>query len=263
MAKKQKQTNRTALIDGDVFIFRAALLAETPIEWGDDIWTLHANMGDAINLFDSFIETAKELTGSSMCVIALSDTANFRKLIMPSYKHNRRDKRPPLLRWKLRELVETKYPELCVSMSLLEGDDVLGIYATGKRLAKEESVIVSIDKDMKTIPASYFDYDNHTLTTYTVDEANYNHLVQTLTGDTADGYKGCPGVGIKGAEKILADSWRQDGTFDVDHGWLCVIAAFEKAGLDAAEALLQARVARVCRAEDYDFANRRPIPWKS
>ena len=34
-------------------------------------------------------------------------------------------------------------------------------------------------------------------------EANYFHMLQTLTGDPTDGYKGCPNIGKVTAEKIL------------------------------------------------------------
>ena len=83
------------------------------------------------------------------------------------------------------------------------------------------------------------------------EEADYNHLYQTLIGDTADNYKGCPGIGSVGAHKILDES----------PTWEAVVAAFEKKGLDEEEALLQARVARILRAEDYDFKKKVPKMW--
>ena len=43
------------------------------------------------------------------------------------------------------------------------------------------------------------------------EEGRYFHMMQTLTGDTADGYPGCPSVGKVTAEKILKD---HKGNFD-------------------------------------------------
>ncbi len=248
----------TALIDGDVFIFRAALLAEVPIEWTDDIWTLHANLNEAMSLFDGMCRTAVKETGATGFLIALSDVNNFRRMLLSSYKHNRRDKRAPMLRGKLRELIEAKYN--CTAIPLLEGDDVLGIWATGSEV-EGERIIVSIDKDMKTLPCTYYNIDDKRTLTFTETEADYNHLVQTLTGDTADGYPGCPGAGPVKAEKLLSPFLTKAG-FDEVGAWAAVVAEYAKKGFGPEYALTQARVARICRASDYDFANKRPIPWK-
>ena len=71
----------------------------------------------------------------------------------------------------------------------------------------------------------------------TEEDANYNHLLQALTGDAVDGYSGCPGIGIKRASRLL----------DADASWDSVIAAYDKAGLTEEDALVQARVARILR----------------
>jgi DNA polymerase-1 len=86
-------------------------------------------------------------------------------------------------------------------------------------------------------------------------------MIQTLTGDVVDGYPGCPGVGIKTAEKLLSDCLSKE-EFDAVKAWEIVVAQYEKNGLDEAYALSQAQVARICREEDYDSRNYRPIPWK-
>ena len=42
--------------------------------------------------------------------------------------------------------------------------------------------------------------------TVSLDQANRNFFIQCLTGDTSDNIPGIRGVGVKTAEKILADS---------------------------------------------------------
>jgi DNA polymerase-1 len=141
----------------------------------------------------------------------------------------------------------------------LEADDVMGILATRPGV---NCVIVSQDKDMKTIPGSV--WNGEELTTYSEDEADYHHMLQTLTGDTADGYKGCPGVGKVKAEKILAACtvWEDGGkTANVYPMWPAVGTAYEKAGLTEADALQQARLARILRWSDWDRVNKQPILW--
>jgi DNA polymerase-1 len=100
------------------------------------------------------------------------------------------------------------------------------------------NIIVSDDKDLLTIPTRVYRLGE--LHDVTVEQADYNWLKQTLTGDVADGYKGCPGIGDKSAAKLLEIPT-----------WETVVKAYTKAGLGQAEALVQARLARILRAEDY------------
>ena len=44
--------NRTLLIDGDILAYRVTAAAETPIDWGNDLWTLHADMSDCRDNLD-------------------------------------------------------------------------------------------------------------------------------------------------------------------------------------------------------------------
>jgi DNA polymerase-1 len=43
--------------------------------------------------------------------------------------------------------------------------------------------------------------------------------------------------------------------------WSVVVSHFNAAGLSEQDALQQARVARILRASDYDFKNKKPILW--
>lgn len=148
----------------------------------------------------------------------------------------------------------------------LEGDDILGILATRKQGAKER-IIVSIDKDLKTIPGNLYNYGKPEMgvTVISEDQANYNHLYQTLTGDTTDGYPGCPGIGPKTAAKILdpflttveGETW-----FDDSLAWAAVEKAYRKAGLSEDVALMNARVARILRADEYDYKKKEVILWQ-
>ena len=100
-------------------------------------------------------------------------------------------------------------------------------------------------------PSRMFDIIHEEPYTITEDEANYFHLYQTLIGDTADNYKGCPGIGPVTAHRLLS----------VSPTWATVKDAFALKGLSEDDALLQARIARILRATDVD-ANYKPILWK-
>ena len=91
-------------------------------------------------------------------------------------------------------------------------------------------------------------------------------MMQTLTGDATDGYVGVPGCGPKTAEKILQKAldegtpWANPKQLREIY-WKHVIAAYDKAGFGEEEALVQARVARILRAEDYDDIQKKVILW--
>ena len=107
----------------------------------------------------------------------------------------------------------------------LEADDVMGILATTD-IIEGEKVIVSEDKDMKTIPCLL--WRGGEMHTITEQEADYNHLLQTLVGDATDGYPGCPGIGATRAPRIL----------DENPTWATVVDTYKKAKLTEKDALL-------------------------
>ena len=258
---------RVLLIDADILVYQVASAAEKPIDWGDDLWTLHSDMNEALPKLVDMIEGIRVRMGGDAIIFALTSMEkNFRKDIYPKYKENRKATRKPLV-WKpLREYLTANYTVF--EKPHLEGDDCLGILATSKyAFTKEhgddvEKVLVSIDKDFKTIPCHYWhltEGESH----ISESQANYWFMFQTLIGDTTDGYPGCPGMGPKSAEKLLSGYYQQlpEG-FDLKGAWGAVVKAYKDKGLGEAVALQQARCARILRASDYDFKNKKPILWE-
>lgn len=254
-----------ALIDGDIFAYEAAAAAEEPINWGDDLWTLHAYETPARKALDERIRSLQEAVEADEVIVALSDKDNFRKGILPTYKANRANVRKPMLLKPLKDFLRDNFKTY--ERPTLEGDDILGILATWPNL-KGDKIIVSKDKDFRCIPAKVF-YANRAdegVLVVSEHEADKFHMLQTLMGDQTDGYKGCPGIGIKGAEKILQAAldegtpWASPKDLRALY-WKHVVAAYVKAGLSEEEALVQARCARILRASDYDFKRKKPILW--
>lgn len=246
-----------ALIDADVCAYQSALLSERPIDWGDGLHTLHCFENEAEQKFDAYIASLIEAVSADKAILAFTDTVNWRKTVLPTYKGNRVETRKPMLLKHLRDRAEEMY-EVFVRPTL-EGDDVLGIMAT--RRTPDHMVICSIDKDFKTIPATYYDFKKKEFHETTLAQADYYHMYQTLIGDTTDGYTGCPGCGPVTAKKILDPFVLDDGTFDNAGAWEAVVKAYTKAKLGPTEALVQARVARICRSSDYNFKNKEVILW--
>ena len=242
-----------ALLDGDIFAFEAAAAAEVATDWGDGLWTLHAHEAPAKAFLADRVQSLVEAVGADELIIALSDKTNFRNTILPTYKANRKGIRRPMLLPILRDYLRENYEVF--ERPGLEGDDVLGILSTWDQL-KGTKVIVTKDKDFNTIPCNvYFaHHPDDGIKSVSEEDADYFHMVQTLTGDTTDNYKGCPGCGPVKADKVL--------TADPDKTlWEKVVAAYVKAGLCEEEALVQARCARILRACDYDFKKKEPILW--
>lgn len=258
------------LIDGDVIAFEASLAAEQETQWDDDIWTLHSDEREAIDRTAARLHQIQSKLKLSGLVVALSDPAsNFRKSVLPSYKANRKDKRKPLAYRGVRKYLAENHKVF--ERPGLEGDDVLGILATSDKIVSGDKVIVSIDKDMKTIPGKLYNTRNPDdgIVSISAMDADRAFLFQTLTGDAVDGYKGCPGIGPQKAEKIIDLAVVDYNT--PPHGaakddfvsfvWPHIVAAFKQAGLTEADALQQARVARILRSNDYDFKAKQPILW--
>lgn len=241
------------LIDGDEYLFKACVLAETDIRWDEQNHVLQANENEAWKTFVKSIERVATkfdvdpVKDVVLCFSGTYDTPNFRLAIDPSYKASRADKRKPLCYADLRETIDELYTTQ--TFPGLEADDVMGIMATTPHV---NAIICSQDKDMKTLPAKI--WTGTELLTVTPEEADYWHMFQTLTGDAVDGFKGCPGMGAVGAEKLLRDNTRQSW-------WPAIIKAFEKKKLTETDALRNARLARILRWDDWNKKKKQPILW--
>lgn len=257
--------SRTLLIDADIPIYEIASRCETSIPWpydehGSVLWTRTANLEEAQSRTeDVFHQYMERLDASDFIAAVTIGGHNWRKDVYPEYKAHRAVGIKPMLVPVLREWIASlPYGRNVVP---LEGDDVLGILATKpKKTGAHETVIVSSDKDMKTIPGLHYDPGKDIEFEVTVEQANAFHLAQALAGDRTDGYPGCPGLGMVRAEKMIGDEVR---TEDIPKVWAEVIVpAYEKAGLDEEFALTQARCARILRARDYDPKKKEVKLWQ-
>lgn len=243
------------IVDADVLIYRAAAASEVETDWGNGLWTLHSFEAEA---FANFLSEWREITDAlenrygfniEKTTLALSDPfGNFRKELNPDYKANRKGKRKPVCYKALRDTViqlakdegndVIRYPKL-------EGDDVIGIIATRER--ELQPLVVSVDKDFNTIPCTFYNFGKDELIHISKGESIRYHAYQTLIGDTADGYKGCPSYGPVKAKRLLEKSAKSDGEI-----WQAVVDAFIEVGLTKEDALLQARMAYILQDGDYD-----------
>ena len=235
-----------------MLVYKASSVTSVTIDWGDDLYK-DSDKTVAIKVFENMVTKFTTLVKKKLkykdepeVIMCFTDGENFRKTILPSYKGNRTGKEKPHGYYVLKSYVEDKYKTY--QRKGLEGDDCLGILQTS---LKEYTVIISGDKDFKTVPGHFYDYLHNKHYIHSEEEANYWHFFQTLIGDTTDGYKGCPNIGKVKAKVIL----------DVDASWKTIVKTFKEKGLTEKDALVQARVARILRASDYDFKKKKPILW--
>ena len=232
------------LIDADFIVYKCCAAAESEVDFGNDVIIVTSLFSDAYgcvkrelnriaNKFDSFSEH----------ILFFSDSVNFRKSIQKSYKGHRNRKKPCGYRRVINALKDNYE---VIIMPTLEADDAMGIYATKNK----GNIIVSPDKDMRQIPGRLFDLQDCTL--ITSEGGAKWHLIQSLAGDQTDGYSGVPGIGVKRAESLFKDK---------GYSWKTVVDAFEAKDLDEETALMYARLARILTVDDYDFKNKKPIPW--
>lgn len=240
-----------ALIDGDTVAYRCAVIGQEDVDWGDGepsrvVRTDYA-ASRAIEMCRKWIKATK----SRNAILAFSDDNNFRKILCDTYKANRKGPKPDCYR----DVVDRLKAEFTSYVfPYCEGDDVLGILQTCGRW---DTIIISNDKDMMTVPGRHWNPFTNVKKTVKPPQAEFSWMMQTLTGDSVDGYKGCPGVGAKRAERLLKSA-RSQNLMDL---WALVVKEFEKAGLDEEHAIQQARLAKILTHVDYDRTNDQILLW--
>lgn len=240
--KSKPQVYRTALIDADIIAWQVANTA-------DRIGMDHLEITERIDgMINQWIQRA--FASSSIICLTERGKQNFRLKVWPKYKANRKSKpKPPEIGF-IYEYLHEEYEVF--SRPIFEADDGMGILATLGTVPGP--VIVSIDKDMRTIPGWHFNpmkEDFPVLVSY--DQAEYQFHLQWLMGDSTDNYPGIPRVGPKKAEALLGGP-----AMYTAH----TLHAYEEAGLTYEYCLQMARCARILTAEWWDKETKTPILWE-
>ena len=230
-----------SLLDTDLILMRAATSSETEIDWGEDnVWSLYMDMEDAKASVRQQIDTICKAVETDNFICCLTDpNANFRKVVDPEYKSNRRKNRKPVGYKALFEWVKDEYPS--AMRPQLEADDVMSIIQTAPH-NKGQTIIVSSDKDMKTVPGSLYDPGKDEFHDISEASAFEFFLTQVLAGDPVDNIRGIPGIGPVKAKAILGSR----------PSWGAVEQAYIKAGMTREDAIKQARLVRILHHSDWD-----------
>lgn len=251
-----------AIIDADQVLYSKATMAEVAV--GEDEWFQLMSPEQAYTQVIHVIEEMTETVRCETALVCLSDSSSncFRKNLYPPYKENRKGKRRPALLEPLRQMVlssEEWYGKLAIKN--LEADDVCGITTGIMKDQGRRAVVVSYDKDLMTVPGKVWDPKptkggrQREIVDVTEEDADRAFFKQTLTGDTADNYPGCPGIGPVKADAALDNCYSQ---LDM---WEAVVECFESKGLTEEDALVQARLSRILRKSDWDAKKKEVLLW--
>lgn len=230
----------TALIDADIVAFRAASKAQDKFD-GEVISDPRVAIREAEHILEQWTKYVKPNT--TILCFSCPTRVYFRHDIYPNYKGNRDpSKRPPALSAVIAHLKgKCKF----VTYPGLEADDVMGILGTSPTIS--DPVIISIDKDMLTVPTKFLNPDKmRRPVRIGVGVADLLIFKQAMTGDSTDNYKGIPGTGAVKAEKIINEA-------RASNIWGAVQQAFLDNGLTTEYAITMMRLARILRAEDYNI----------
>lgn len=236
---------RVILIDGDVLVYQGAFVGQRNVQWEEDLWTVHADIAVSKAYIQERIDSFKEKLEANDVIVALSDRTNFRRKLNPLYKANRRESLKPIGLKPIRHWLTTNYKTEC--WPNLEADDVLSILATERPNRLDHRIIISIDKDFHGVPGHWYDYNKDEYHHPSAEEADKHHLIQAISGDHTDGYKGVPSVGVTRARAYLD----KEG-----YTWEAVVKAYDKVGLPESEALMNAWMARLLRKKDYNLKHK-------
>lgn len=198
-----------ALIDSDILVYRVAYATQNEDE-SKAISTMAESIEDMLML-DLDVPTWE---------LYLTGKGNFRYnvAVTAEYKGNRKSEKPKHYN------ILREYLQMAWEARLIEGmeaDDAISIRATE---LGDDSVIVTIDKDLNQVAGWHYNFVKKELFYVTPEEGLFSFYKQMLTGDSVDNIIGARGIGPKKADKLLADKSEQE-MWDV-----CV----DKLGLDRA-----------------------------
>lgn len=171
----------TALIDADIIAFRSAASAEYESE---EIAILRVE--------DMMMDILKNEPDH---ISFLTGPNNFRRVIYPEYKANRKDKPKPVHLTACRNYLINEYKAIVTDG--YEADDALGFHQT------DDTIIYSIDKDLKMIPGAHYNFVKKEYSEVTELEGLKSFYRSMLVGDTADNIFGIKGLGPVKAGKII------------------------------------------------------------
>lgn len=275
------------VMDGDWLVFQAMSAAEFDASWEEEIWHRCCDHAKAREILEGTIKSyasRKKAWAGATIVLAFTDRINWRKeLVESTYKENRKASKKPVGYFEFLESLFNDDRYLCIREDMLEGDDVMGIIGSGaQNFGFQKAVLISCDKDFKTIPDCDFLWcTTGNILQQTHETADFWHLYQTIKGDVTDGYGGIPGWSDTAEDFIKNPYFTEQETTIIKAGknkgqerttwvkrdaeghtlWECVVSIAAKAGMSEADLIKQGQMARILRFDEYNFIDKEIYLW--
>jgi 5'-3' exonuclease len=188
-----------SLIDGDLIAYRCAASCEKQGVVTEDLGIAQARANELLR------RIVAANSGELDFIVYLSGGENFRKKINPAYKANRENTPRPAYLEPLREFLVVNWGAEVTDG--IEADDALGITQTAYTLEGTESVICTLDKDLRQVPGKHYSWEisgtSSTGKLWTRPEETlvispreglFNFYWQLVMGDASDNIFGFDGI---------------------------------------------------------------------
>ncbi len=271
--------SKIALIDADTIVYASCSGAEYPEEVFDEsfyteeewnelaadpcydekeacIWKI--NVEEAVQICHSKIADIQEATFTKSAELYFTQGKNFRHTVDTMYKANRKHTRYPVGLKEVKAELLAHYPGEVGDQ--VEADDIV-VYL--KRTQPSKYVLCAVDKDvLKAVPGKHWNY--YASVRYgisakwqetTKEDAELFPYIQTLTGDSTDNIRGCPGIGPKKAIQALAG---KDTPYE---RWDAVVKCFVAKNLTAKDAVRDRRLVDMHQIEPKEGGGYTWNPW--
>ena len=179
------------IVDGDVLAYQA----------------LPRDMHSAFPLaLETYAHLKKQMLennfGTKLEIYLNEPGSNFRKTLYDTYKENRKNKEKPKYLFDLMHHMDKEDPDVIVKGGGETDDHCLEACADASNNG-EPFVLCSVDKDLRTIPSTYYNMRTREHSRVTAEESMEFILKQAIMGDPGDDIQGIRGVGKVKAQKYL------------------------------------------------------------
>lgn len=209
---------KVVIIDGDILCYKTCVWWEKKFEGiTDDSLKEHVERC-VVDMANTWLKHVEEEQYDEVR-IAISGKDNFRKIINPNYKAQRKDYGKPLYIPECEEVLLNKFGGMRVEH--LEADDLLSIW---QRDPSIDTIMISEDKDLLQCGGKFIQcyrslnkkpeyYENNNPL-----ELERIMYTQWLVGDRTDNLMGCPNVGPVKAERALRDASSASEMYEIALG---------------------------------------------
>lgn len=207
--------NRHIVIDADTIFYIAAYLNEDN------------TLSDCVKSIKEWCDNVRKQFLPKSTTLFITGNTNFRYLIYPDYKKNRKGRSYPKHLSDLKEYAIKNFKNV-VCDERWEADDLVA----EAKLDNFRRLVFAVDKDvLNALPGEHWNYHKHEVVKTDWREARMWPFYQALVGDSADSIPGVRGIGPVKAKKLLSPR------MGIKRLWETTKKVYKKSGLTEDDAI--------------------------